>query len=461
LYGAVAVVVSQAGKDDAVKTVDTPRADVTVNPMVDDLDGDADANSPASTDAGVAEEPVPAQEADSTSGTPGPFVLAIALFVGAFIAAMVGVATNEWQEGLVSQASGTYEDFDSFETFATAVLPGDPGSFRLLVPSGGVTANQTISVPDLQRLKIEGLEPEAFSSMQNSASLEVAPLYGGDGQAFRVLGGGRLDLLFLTIANRTETTGCGGDFDVPCCDTDMAQCPIDQQLGGAAVFVAAGGLLTATRVLFRDLHVAGDGGAIVSYGVLQVRQSWFFDCTANRWGGALAPLERDTSTLLAGMTNIVEDSMFVRCTAESGGAIDVGVPNFRLARSNFVDNRIECSAPPYEADVCHSSWFEESSSDTHPRGDQLSTAVFWFGHDGYGQPCSDGCEAGCGGPDKYSGTCWENDLIVSIPAAAPVEEVRGGIDCVPHSAVAPIATRCIDCCSSFGQHTGLPLSIIL
>lgn len=392
-------------------------------------------DSPTSNDAGVAEEPTVAQE-DSTSGTPGPFILAIGLFVGAFIAAMVGVATNEWQEGLVSQASGTYEDFGSFETFATAVLPGDPGGFRLLVPSGGVTANQTISVPDLQRLKIEGLEQEAFGSVQNSASLEMAPLYDGDGQAFRVLGGGRLDLLYLTIANRTETTSCGAGFGIPCCDSDVTECPTDQQLGGAAVFVASGGLLTATRVLFRDLHVAGDGGAIVSYGVLQVRQSWFLDCTANRWGGALAPLEGASSARLAGMTNIVEDSMFVRCIAESGGAIDVGVSNFRLARSNFVDNRIECSAPPYEADVCHSNWFEEASSDTHPRSDQLSTAVFWFGHDGYGQPCSEGCDAGCGGPNVagdhgsasptpgYSGTCWENDLITSIPAAAPVEEVR-------------------------------------
>ena len=124
--------------------------------------------------------------------------------------------------------------------------------------------------------------------------------------------------------------------------------------------------------------------------------------------------------------------MFVRCAAESGGAIDVGVQNFRLARSTFVDNRIECSAPPYGADVCHSNWFEDGSSDTHQRGDQLSTAVFWFGHDGFGQPCPEGCDTGCGGPTipgdsvtpGKSGTCWENDMIVAIPAAVPVEEVR-------------------------------------
>jgi hypothetical protein len=107
------------------------------------------------------------------------------------------------------------------------------------------------------------------------------------------------------------------------------------------------------------------------------------------------------------------------------------VSNFRLARSNFVDNRIECRAPPYETDICHSNWFGEASSDTHPRSDQLSTAVFWFGHDGFGQPCSQGCDGGCGGPtipaDRvtpgYSGTCWENDMIISIPAAVPAEEV--------------------------------------
>ena len=306
MYGAVAVAVSQEKTPPPVAT--KPGGDVTINPMADD---DTD-----SSDAPAAEAPAAAQEAPA--GLPGPFALALGMFVAAFIAAMIGVNTNEWQKGQVSLASGTYEDFDSFEAFARAVLPGAPGGFRLRVPSGGVTANQTISVPDLQRLKIEGLEQDVFGSMQNSASLELAPLYGGSGQAFRVLGGGRLDLLYLTIANRTETNSCGAPFGVPCCDTDLPACPIDQQLGGAAVFVASGGLLTATRVLFRDLHVAGDGGAIVSYGVVQVRQSWFFDCTANRWGGALAPLEGAADTRLAGMTNIVEDSMFTRCTSETG-----------------------------------------------------------------------------------------------------------------------------------------------
>ena len=309
MYGTVAVAVSQE-KPPPVAT--KPSGDVTVNPMADDDDSDGSA-------AAAAEAPAVAQV--EPAGIPGPFALAIGLFVGAFIAAMIGVNTNEWQKGQVSLASGTYEDFDSFEAFARAVLPGAPGGFRLRVPSGGVTANQTISVPDLQRLKIEGVEQDAFGSMQNSASLELAPLYGGNGQAFRVLGGGRLDLLYLTIANRTETAGCGAAFGVPCCDTDLAVCPTDRQLGGAAVFVASGGLLTATRVLFRDLHVAGDGGAIISYGVVQVRQSWFFDCTANRWGGALAPLEGAVDARLAGMTNLVEDSMFTRCASESGACV--------------------------------------------------------------------------------------------------------------------------------------------
>jgi hypothetical protein len=424
LYGAVAVAVSQAAAEQPVEA-----KGAVVNPMVDD----DSSNSPErdSDDSGVAEEPTAQAQADST-GTPGPFVLAIGLFFGAFVAAMIGVATNEWQEGLVSQAADVYEDFDTFESFATAVLPGDPGSFRLLMTDDGVTANQTISVPNLVRLKIEGVVEASVDAVQNTAPLELAPLYGGEGQAFRVLSGGSLELQYLTIANRTEGTACGG---VPCCsDADASPCPVDQQMGGAAAYVAPGGQLTAMRVMFRDLHVAGDGGAIVSYGVIRVRQSWFLDCTANRWGGALAPMEGAGS--LAGVVNVVEDSTFARCSSETGGAIDVGVPNFRLRRSHFVDNRIECSAPPYAADVCHggeNGWYGEGNSDTHPRGDQLSTAVFWFGHNVYGEPagCGEACGALCGGPQNadrsapgYSGTCWENDLIMSIPAAAVPVEVR-------------------------------------
>ena len=34
---------------------------------------------------------------------------------------------------MVSQAAGVYEDFDTFESFATAVLSGDAGGFRLLM----------------------------------------------------------------------------------------------------------------------------------------------------------------------------------------------------------------------------------------------------------------------------------------------------------------------------------------
>ena len=39
-----------------------------------------------------------------------------------------------------------------------------------------------------------------------------------------------------------------------------------------------------------------------------------------------------------GAVNSVEDCTFARCSAEDGGAMDVGVENFRLRRSHFVDN---------------------------------------------------------------------------------------------------------------------------
>ena len=137
--------------------------------------------------------------------------------------------------------------------------------------------------------------------------------------------GGSLELSFVTIANRTQYAACT-NFDVPCCATAEADpCLPSETLGGAAVSVTAGGLFTATRVLFRDLRVGADGGAILSFGIVRVKQSWFLDCTAGRWGGAMALLEGNNAALI----NTVEDCTVARCVSETGGAINVGVPNFR------------------------------------------------------------------------------------------------------------------------------------
>jgi len=194
------------------------------------------------------------------------------------------------------------------------------------------------------------------------------------------------------------------------------------------VHVAAGGTFTATRAVFRDLHVSGDGGAIVSYGIVRVKQSWFLDCTADRWGGAMALLEGANAAVI----NTVEDCTVARCVSETGGAIDVGVPNFRLRRSHFIDNSIACTQPPYSTTgLCHATWTGAAASGLHERADQLSTAVFWWGHNGYGEPAPNGEADGatCGGSDGegYSGTCWENDLIMAIPApmVVLVEEADG------------------------------------
>ena len=315
MYGGIALLVRRASAA-APAPAAAAKEEFTANPVSEE-----GAEEGAEETPGPEPEPEPEPEPAPT-GVPGPFVLAIALFVCAVAVALTLFAMADFST-IVSHAD--YDTFTSFGPFALAVAAGAThrGGVRLLIPSAGIAANGTVTVSDRLRVLVEGAQPEASAAdpSRNAASLEVAPLYAGSGRAFTVQRGGMLDLVYLMIANRTESGACE---DVPC------------DGGGAAVYVESGGTLSATRVVFRGLRTTyGDGGAISSYGLLRLRESWFVDCSAGRWAGAVAILEGGAAV---GAVNSVEDCTFARCSAEDGGAMDVGVENFRLRRSHFVDN---------------------------------------------------------------------------------------------------------------------------
>ena len=264
MYGGIALLVRRAS---AAAPAPAPAAaakeEFTANPVSEE-----GAEEGAEETPGPEPEPAP-EPAPAPTGVPGPFVLAIALFVCAVAVALTLFAMADFST-IASHAD--YDTFTSFGPFALAVAAGAThrGGVRLLIPSAGVAANGTVTVSDRLRVLVEGAQPEASAAdpSRNAASLEVAPLYAGAGRAFFVQRGGMLDLVYLMIANRTESGACEG---VPC------------EGGGAAVYVESGGTLSATRVVFRGLRTThGDGGAISSYGLLRLRESWFVDCSAGR-----------------------------------------------------------------------------------------------------------------------------------------------------------------------------------
>lgn len=349
------------------------------NPINDDVDDSDDADESVGN--------VPVQPDDSSPpelkpgelrGIPAPVNYALVLWMLSMVLGMAGGGTVGFSKS--SAEVGDFGDvneqvFTSMDSLTAELQLAQAGMFRLEI-DGPTLLNETLIIAAGQVVYIAGIWNETGTTVPGA--LSAAPTLTGDGRAFRVAAGGELELEYITISNRAVDTS------------------------GAAVYVEAGGVLKANRCSFSAL-TATDGGAISSLGAVQVTNSWFSSCTAERTSNTAAP-GGGGALELKGNYDLVEGCTFIGCTTPmDGGAIYVGdIDHFRLSRSNFF--------------LC--------SAGRTPAG----AAIYWKSHDWHGDSGAEHTEAPfCGG--SLPGACWDNDYIMNAPLPEHIECAEGDHRC--------------------------------